>query len=186
MTRLGWTGLLTIGLITLSHAAEPAAPGLAVGERPKPYAFNVVSGPHRGELTCYICATGDKPAVVVFARTLSEPLGQLLTALDGKVINDPKSAGNGLRGWVTLLGDGQPKQEERLATWGQRLGVRNLPLGVFEDAVGPPAYKIDASHDVSVIVFAQKKVTASFFYRAEALTPTARTAILAALPTPQP
>src|SRR5215218_5092212 len=69
--------------LTLS-AADPCVSGVPVGKRPGPYSFLVATGPDRGKPTCYICEQheGNKPAAVVFARSLSDPLGKLLTRLE--------------------------------------------------------------------------------------------------------
>ena len=80
------------------------ASGLAVGQKPGPYSSIVSVGAERGQSHCYICDTADHPAVVVFARGLSDPLGKLVAGLD-KAVADDKAAG--LRAWVTFLSDDQ-------------------------------------------------------------------------------
>src|SRR5579871_3439996 len=65
-----------------SFAEDPCVSGLSAGQRPGPYAFEIVSGPQRGQSCCYVCETGDKPAAVVFARSLTGPLGRLAMGLD--------------------------------------------------------------------------------------------------------
>ena len=87
-----------------SAAAEPCVSGLRPGQRPGPYSFLVSVGPQRGTSHCFICETADRPAVVVFARSLSDPLGRLVRGMD-RAMTDNKSAD--LRGWVTLLHEGK-------------------------------------------------------------------------------
>src|SRR4051812_48748413 len=69
-------------------AAErgPLPAGLEPGRRPGPYSALVAVGPERGQLHCYICETAERPAVIVFARGLSEPLGKLVEGLDRAVL----------------------------------------------------------------------------------------------------
>ena len=76
--------------------------GVPVGKRPGPYSFLVATGPQRGQQTCYICEQhdGNKPAVVVFARTTSDSLGKLMTKLDAEGIANKDS---GVKVWMTLL-----------------------------------------------------------------------------------
>src|SRR5205823_13849597 len=90
---------LTLAL-PLLPAADPVVSGVPIGKRPGPYSFLVATGPQRGQPTCYICEQhdGGKPAAVVFARTLSDPLGKLMAKLDAArpAKNDP-----GYKVWLT-------------------------------------------------------------------------------------
>ena len=61
--------------------AEPCVSGVQPGNKIGPYSFLVATGPQRGQQTCYVCETGDKPAVVVFARKLTDPDRSCATAL---------------------------------------------------------------------------------------------------------
>src|SRR5579859_4003151 len=85
-------------------AAEPCVSGLKAGERPGPYSSVICTGAQRGQSFCYICDNADRPAVVVFARTLSEPLGKLTKQLD-KAVQD--NAAVKLNGWVSFLNKDQ-------------------------------------------------------------------------------
>src|SRR3990170_340988 len=82
-------------------SADPCVSGVPVGKRPGPYSFLVATGPQRGQQTCYVCEQADKPTAVVFARTLSDPLGKLLRALDAEA-TARKDAG--FKAWATHLG----------------------------------------------------------------------------------
>jgi hypothetical protein len=79
----------SMGLPT-SRAENPCVSGLEPGKRPGPYTFLVSTGNERGQLTCFICETADKPAVLIFARTPSQELGELASRLDAAV-SDPKN-----------------------------------------------------------------------------------------------
>jgi len=151
-------------LLALTAAADPAS-GLAVGQKPGPYSFLVASGPDRGKPTCYICEQGDKPTAVVFARTLSPSIGKLLAALDGVMIAKSDS---GFKAWMTVLAD--TADLDGLAKWTQAQGLKSVAVGGFEDADGPPAYKIAKDADVTVILFVKKKVVANYSFRTGELT----------------
>src|SRR5262245_26001532 len=86
-------------------AADPCRSGPQPGQRPGPYACVQSTGPQRGQSHCYVCETADKPAVIVFARNLTDPLGKLAAKLDAAVA-EHKAAD--LRGWVTFLHEDQP------------------------------------------------------------------------------
>ncbi len=160
--------LAALLLAAAAAADEPAASGPAVGQRPMPYAFVLATGPDRGTAHCYVCDTADKPAAAVFARSLSDPLGKLVAKLD-------QAAADGVvpefRGWLTLLTAGpQPDAEDRLAAWGRKHAVRQLPLGVFESEVGPPAYRLSKQADVTVVLFVKRQTVATFAFKAGELT----------------
>lgn len=178
--RLSYLSLCALCAFVVSLAAvEPCQSGLPAGQRPGPYSFVVSTGPQRGQSTCYICDTEDRPAVVIFARELSEPLGKLAGQLD-KAVATHKDAE--LRAWVTFLHDDQPTLDPKVVDWGKKHAVRTLPLGVFEDTQGPPAYKLAKDADVTVLLFVKKKVVSNFAFRAGELTDAKAAEIMKALP----
>src|SRR5260370_6203147 len=103
-------------LVALSAVAEPLVSGPTPGQRPGPYAALVAVGAQRGTSHCFICETADRPAVVVFARSLSEPLGKLVRGLDRALI-DHKAAD--LRAWVTFLHDDEQTLQPEVVQWGK-------------------------------------------------------------------
>ena len=109
-------------------AQEPCRSGLQPGARPGPYSSICITGANRGVSHCFICETADKPAVIVFARTLSEPLGKLVHKLD-KSLAEHKSAE--LCGWVTFLADDQPTFDPKVA-FKSKSGVQPLERDVLQ------------------------------------------------------
>ncbi len=103
----------------------------------------------------------------------------LVHGLD-QAVADHKAAD--LRAWVTFLGDDQPALDPEVVRWGQKHAVRNLSLGVFEDAGGPPSYRLARDADVTVLLFVKQKVTANFAFRAGELTEDKVAEVLKALP----
>jgi hypothetical protein len=170
--------VLVLALSAPAAAGEPVKSGTPVGQRPGPYSFNVATGPQRGQQYCYICETGEKPGIIVFARELSEPLAGLLTALDAEVSPDP--AEEGIRGWVTLLGDGFGL--DQVADWAKEKGLRKLALGVFDDPLGPPTYLLSEEADVTVLLFVDEKVVANFAFAKGELDRAKVEEILASVP----
>jgi hypothetical protein len=154
-------------LVTLSSAAaaDPCVSGVPVGKRPGPYSFLVATGPQRGQQTCYVCDQADKPTAVVFARTLSDPLGKLLARLDAEAVARKDV---GFKAWMTQLTDAGDL--DALAKWAQGQGLKAIPVGAFEDADGPPAYKLNPHADVTVLLFVKQKVVANFAFRPGELT----------------
>lgn len=169
--------LLLLLLAVPCVAAEPVKSGTPVGKRPGPYSFLVATGPQRGQPTCYICEQAEKPTAVVFARTLSEPLGKLLVKLDAETVTRKDA---GFKAWMTHLAG--KADLDALAKWGQEQGLKNLPIGGFEDPDGPPAYKLHRDADVTVLLFVKEKVMSNFAFRKDELTDAKIADVLKAVP----
>lgn len=159
-------GVLALSLFLSSlNAADPVVSGVPVGKRPGPYGFLVATGPQKGQQTCYICEQEKKPTVVVFCRTLSDQLGTLMTELDADATTH---AEKGLKVWMTQLTE--KADLDSLSKWSRKQGLKSIPVGAFEDVDGPPAYKLHAEADVTVMVFVNEKVTLNMACRAKELT----------------
>ena len=169
--------LLVAGVVCL--AAEPAVSGLKPGQRPGPYSSLVSVGEARGTSHCFICETADRPAVIVLARRLSDPLGKLARGLD-KALLDHKDAQ--LRAWVTFLSDDQTTLDSKVVDWSKSQSLRRVPLSVFEDVVGPPSYLLGRDTDVTVLLSIKRKVVRNFAFRAGELDDERITEILKAVP----
>jgi hypothetical protein len=157
-----WFVLLACGLAAPTAAKDPCVSGPQVGQRPGPYSFLVATGPERGQPTCYVCETAEKPGVIVFARSVSEPLAGVLTACDRALADRPKDA---MRAWMTVLGEKTIGLDE-LGRWATKVGLKAVPVGVFDDPGGPPSYKLAEDADVTVVLFENRKVVANFAFRA--------------------
>ena len=159
---------LLLALLCLpSSADEPCRSGPQAGERCGPYSFLVATGTFRGQPHCFVCDQADKPAVIVFARQPSDELGQFLVELD-KALPAHKAAG--LAAWVTFLSAGDPALEPRVAAWGRQLGLRAVPLGVFDDPDGPPSYRLTRAAAVTVLWVNKGKVVANHAFKEGELT----------------
>jgi hypothetical protein len=166
-------------LVGLAPAAGPCRSGLQPGQRPGPYAAVISTGPERGRSHCYVCETGDRPAVIVFARDLGEPLGKLVQQVD-RAVTRHKAAD--LRAWVTFLHEDQAAFDPRVVDWAQKHALRNLPLGVFEDKGGPPSYRLTPGADVTVLLSVRQRVVANFAFRRGELNDAAIAEVMKALP----
>ncbi len=157
--------VLLCSLLAISQ--DPIRSGPQPGSRPGPYAMNVVTGPKRGVLHCYIRETADKPAVIVFARTATDTLGKLAAGIDKAVIRNKEAD---LRSWITFLHPDLVSFDPKLVQWARQHAVANVPLAVVEDLAGPPGYTISKDADVTVILSVKQKVVANFAFRAGELT----------------
>jgi hypothetical protein len=171
--------LVLLATLTAAAAQTPLRSGLPPGVRPGPYAALVCTGPQRGQHHCFICETEDRPAVIVFARSLSEPLGKLAHQLD-RALAEHK--GVQLRGWVTFLAEDHGVMDPKVVAWAKRHAVGTVPLMVFEDQGGPPSYRLARDADVTVLLSVKQRVVANFAFRAGELTDARVAEVMKALP----
>jgi hypothetical protein len=160
-------------------AADPCKSGPQPNQRPGPYSSLVCVGKERGTQHCYICESANKPVIIVFARTMSEPLGKLVKHFDAAV-KEHKTAE--LRSWVTFLADDQTKLDPLVVKWTQKHAISGVPCAVFEDTVGPPTYMIAKDADVTVLLSVKQKVVVNFAYRAGELDDAAIAEVVKAIP----
>lgn len=159
-------------------AVEPCKSGPQPNQRPGPYSALVCVGKERGTQHCYICESGDKPVVIVFARTMSDPLGKLIKQVDNAVKAHKVAE---LRAWTTFLADDQTKLDPQLVQWAQKHAF-SVPCAVFEDTVGPPTYLLSKEADVTVLLSVKQKVVANFAFRAGELNDASIREIVNAIP----
>jgi hypothetical protein len=167
-----------LALACLSGAQQPLVSGPKIGSPPGPYTFWVSTGPSRGQETCFICDTGDRPAVIVFARNPSATLGKFAGKLD-KALAEHKAAE--LRSWITFLGKDHETFDRPLLDWSKQHSLKSLPVGTLQENDGPPTYQVAREADVTVVLFVKKKVQATFAFRDRELTDEAVTGVLAAV-----
>jgi len=172
---------LAVMLAFISVAtADPCKSGLQPKQRPGPYSALVCVGKERGTQHCYTCEADNRPIVIIFARTTSEPLGKLVKQLDGAV-KEHKAAE--LRSWVTFLAEDQAKMDPQIVQWAKKHAFNSVPCAVFEDTVGPPTYLLAKEADVTVLLSVNRKVVANFAYRAGELDDDAIAEIMKSVPT---
>ncbi|MFO0928410.1 MAG: hypothetical protein U0736_15510 [Gemmataceae bacterium] len=159
--------LVLVALVGQSGEAASCVSGPRVGQRPGPYSFVLATGDNRGKSHCYICETADRPAVIVFARSLSPELGRLSAGLDTALAEYRK---NDLRGWVTVLHPDETQLDADVVRWAKRHVLRTVPVGVFEDVDGPPSYRLHRDADVTVLLAVKQKVVVNRAFRAGELT----------------
>ena len=158
---------ILILFLSSATAAGPCVSGLQPGQKPGPYTSLVSVGKERGTSHCFICETEGRPAVVVFARTPDDALGKLTRGLDKALVEHKASE---LRAWVTFLNADQTTFDPKVVEWSKKQAIRGVPLSVFEDADGPPSYKLSRDAEVTVLVFVKQKVVNNFAFRAGELT----------------
>jgi hypothetical protein len=148
-------------------AADPLVSGLEPGRRPGPYASVVAVGKERVKSHCFICESADRPLVIVFAQKPSDALASLVRGLDRELLAHKSEE---LRAWVTFLSDDQPTLDPQLVKWAQDQAIRSVPLAIFEDTGGPPAYRLNREAELTVLLAVKQKVLQRFVFRAGELS----------------
>jgi hypothetical protein len=145
------------------------------------YPVLLSTGAERGKSKCMFCDTGDRPAVVVFARNPGDNLGKLAAKLD-KALAEHKAAE--LRCWVAFISKEQETLDPQLVRWSKQHGLKSLPVGTYVDPNegGPESYLLAREADVTVVMLVKQKVVATFAFRAGELTDEAASPVLQALP----
>jgi hypothetical protein len=146
---------------------EPFQSGPAIGERPKPFSVIGVTGPRRGQTHCYVCEAEDRPIAIVFARTTSGPIANLIKRLD-EALSTHQSAE--LRSWVVFLAESHGTLEPKIEQLARQNSIGMLPLTLVEDPDGPPAYRIHHDAEVTVLFSVKQKLVASHAFKANELT----------------
>lgn len=120
---------------------------------------NPLDGVPDGKTLCYRCKLGQRPVVMVFARTADAGLAKLLKKLDEE-IEEHESAK--LTGFVNMLGTDAESLKKDAAEFVKLHGIERIAFMVPKDAAnGPDDYKIAPDADLTVVCFKDGKVRAN-------------------------
>ncbi|MEC7564806.1 MAG: hypothetical protein VX738_03900 [Planctomycetota bacterium] len=118
--------------------------------------------------------------MAVFTRSLDENVVSLTKKLQAELFENSDKQ---LRAFVVLLTDKPGRQEKILLDLAQKNRLRTLPLTVFENAQGPPDYKIAAKAEVTVLMWKGLQIQANHAFEAGKLNEAAIGEIVGSLDT---
>ena len=99
--------------------------------------------------------------VCVFARQTSEPLTSLVKQLDEKIGENGK-----LKSFVVLLTPRDDKTSaDTLRELAKSAGIKNVPLTLLQDPVGPPDYEIAKDADITVLMWSGTRVKVNYAFK---------------------
>jgi hypothetical protein len=130
-----------------------------------------------GSRSDYYERFGNDPAVLIFAREVTEPLTDLVQRLGSEVAKHKPAK---LRLIVVILSDDEAL-EERLKNLGKNQGIKNAHLALMEPD-GPKHYKLSKEADVTVVMYKRRKVEANHAFAKGKLNEAGVASILADLP----
>ena len=116
-------------------------------------------GIEQGQNLCYRCKNGSKPQVVVFTRSTSPKVAQLVRKLD-KAIAD--NASSKLCVFVNFLGDDKEEVSDEAEKFAARSKAKNVPFVVpneFEN--GPDNYGINSKAEITITLASDANVKAT-------------------------
>lgn len=131
-------------------------------------AGNPDDGVADGRTLCYRCKMGQRPVVMIFARSADEKLASLLKELDEEL---EEHADDKLTGFVNMIGADAESLKKAAAEFVAKHGIKRLAFVVPEDATnGPPDFKIAPEADVTVICYKEGTVKANHAFPKGGLT----------------
>lgn len=156
---LALTAVLALG--SAVGIAADQSDGLSVGDEVAAFTVTDVTGPHAGSSLCYRCQFGNRPVVSIFTRDVNDELATLVKQIDGVV---GKNQSEKMASFVVMLSDDPQTQTEPLKAFASKHGLKNIPLTIYDDALGPPSYKISRTADFTVMMWVdgQLKVNETF------------------------
>ena len=165
MNRVSLLALVAVAALVGSATAKDALKsGPEVGSRLG--AFNVTKcagasedGVAEGRNLCYRCKNGARPQVMVFTRSTSPKVAELVSKLDAAI---GKNEDAQLRAFVNLLGDSKEDLSDAAKDFAAKTKASNIPFVVpneFEN--GPDDYGINAKAEITVVMASKMSVKAS-------------------------
>ena len=175
--------LMPAGMLMVSFvsAGERLKSGPGAG-KPLPGAFHALVvvhaelPDHAGKKWAFVEQYGANPNVLIFARTINDPLALLLAKLDGAMAQyrDAKKKGEPwsapVYGVVVMLSDADG-MDEQLKKLAKQLSIKNLSFAMDNDA-GPRSYQLAKDADITVLVVNRRKVEVNYAFKKNELRDT--------------
>ncbi len=127
-----------------------------------------VTGENAGKPACLVCAAGDSPTAVVFARTGDDATTlKLIKALDAETVKHSKAE---MFSFAVFQGD-KAKLEPQLKDAAKKADLKKLVLAIedSEDPI-PAKYNLNKDADVTVLLYVDRVVKANYSFAKGKLT----------------
>ena len=121
-----------------------------------------------GRNLCYRCKMGQRPVVMVFARSADEKLAKLLKKIEEEVEEHKEEK---LSSFVNMIGADAESLKKATAEFAAKHGLKRIAFVVPDDAKdGPPEFKIAPDADVTVVCYKGGKVQANHAFAKNGLS----------------
>ena len=112
---------------------------------------NADDGVDDGKSLCYRCKMGQRPVVMVFARSADEKLAKLLKKIEEEVEEHQSEK---LTSFVNMIGADEESLKKASADFVAKHGLKRIAFVVPEDTKhGPPEFKIAPDADLTVVCY---------------------------------
>ena len=120
---------------------------------------NADDGVDDGKSLCYRCKMGQRPVVMVFARSADEKLAKLLKKIEEEVEEHQDEK---LMSFVNMIGADSESLKKATEEFASKHGLKRIAFVVPEDAKdGPADFNIAPDADVTVVCYREGKVKAN-------------------------
>jgi len=165
-------------LVGTTSAGGKLKSGPQVGELlPGPFHPLNVTGAKAGEKHCLYCEHGPAPVAMIFARTPSDQLTNLIKKIDAATVQNAKDE---MGSFVVFLSD-KEDLAKNLKTLAAKNNIKKTVLSI-DNPAGPEDYNVAKDADVTVVLYRNAKVISNFVYRAGQLDNKAIEQIVSDLP----
>ncbi len=151
-------------LVVGSLSAADLKSGLQPGQKVPAFDVEKCSGAVNdgrsvGDNFCYRCMLGNKPVVMVFARTADDSLVSLVKELEKSI---EKNSDQKLSSFVNLLGKDGDALKAKAKDFGTKNKLENVAVVVpHEHETGPAGYNVNPEADVTVLIYRNGTVEAN-------------------------
>jgi len=156
--------LAAVTVLAAGVASADLVSGPQPGERVGAFtvtkvAGNTADGVAEGKSLCYRCKMGNRPVVMIFARTADDSLAKLIDELEEEL---KEHESDKLTGFVNMIGSDAESLKVAAAKFVKDNGIQRVAFVVPEDAEnGPDNLKIAPEADLTVVCYKGGKVMAS-------------------------
>lgn len=161
-------GLAALAVMAAGVASADLVSGPQPGERVGAFtvtkvAGNANDGVAEGKSLCYRCKMGNRPVVMIFARTADESLAELIDELEEEL---KEHESDKLTGFVNMIGSDAESLKAAAAKFVKDNEIQRVAFVVPEAAEnGPDNLKIAPEADLTVVCYKGGKVMASHAFK---------------------
>ena len=171
MRAFSWAMALMVTAATVAQAEVTSGP--QVGEQVGAFtvtkvAGNADDGVDEGKTLCYRCRMGQRPVVMVFARSADEKLAKFLKKLEEEIEEHQDTK---LSAFVNMIGTDEDALKKSAADFVAKHGLTRVAFVVPTQAKdGPDNLKIAPDADLTVVCYKEGTVKANHAFAAGGLS----------------
>jgi len=171
VTAMSWAMAAVLTMATVAWAEVTSGP--QVGEKVGAFTVTKVTGNPDdgvadGKTLCYRCKMGQRPVVMVFARSADEKLASFLKKLEEEI---EEHADTKLTAFVNMIGTDEENLKTAAAEFVSKHGIKRVAFVVPTQAKdGPENFNIAPDADLTVICYREGEVKANHAFAAGGLS----------------